>query len=610
MDRLLVWVRTARSSPYSTQAAAAVMAVMYGVGGLTTLVVVALPHPSAVQQPVLVVIGVAAPVVAAVIRLQRARIPTRAYPWLLATGTAIVTALVAAGGGGTASVSLTCFYVWIVMYALLFFRPAVAAVQLALVVGAYGTVMASLDGTTSGGVTGLEPVVLLSVVATISVVVLKLSTELRRSASTDDLTGLPNRRALYADVHARLTAEPDQHQALLLLDLNRFKEVNDSLGHHLGDRLLIQVGARLRENLRDGDLLARLGGDEFAVLLEDADHEIAVAVAAKLCTALGEPFALEGIAVRSGVSVGIALFPDHGPDLSTLLRRADIAMYKAKAAQEGHHFYSAADDVDAATRLQTLREVETALACDQLVLHYQPKLDLQTGDVHGVEALVRWDHPTRGLLYPVSFLGLVEEAGLMRTLTQVVLEQALDQMAVWHGEGRRLTVAVNLSASSLVDADLPEQVMALLADRGLPAHTLQLEVTEEFLMADRERAHAILTRLRRDGVQIAVDDFGTGYSSLSYLRDLPVDELKLDRSFVFPMADDARAAALVASTVGLAHSLGLRMVAEGVENHVAHTELTRLGCDQGQGYHLCRPVPAAELEHWLDERTAPVSPHL
>jgi diguanylate cyclase len=237
-------------------------------------------------------------------------------------------------------------------------------------------------------------------------------------------------------------------------------------------------------------------------------------------------------------------------------------------------------------------------------MHYQPKIDLDTGDVHGVEALVRWDHPTRGLLYPGDFLALVEEAGLMRQMTRVVLTLALDQAAVWQAQGLDLTVAVNLSASSLVDVGLPDQVVAMLAARGIPPRSLQLEITEELLMADRERARSILTRLRDSGVQISIDDFGTGYSSLSYLRDLPIDELKLDRSFVFPMVDDARAAALVASTIGLAHSLGLRIVAEGVETAVAYAELARLGCDQAQGYFMSRPVPAAELEYWLSNRRA------
>ncbi|HEX2808606.1 MAG TPA: EAL domain-containing protein, partial [Kineosporiaceae bacterium] len=425
--------------------------------------------------------------------------------------------------------------------------------------------------------------------------------DLRRQATTDDLTGLPNRRAFYTRVPDRLGSSEGSHRALLLLDLDKFKEINDSLGHHAGDRLLVQVGARLTEQLRAEDLLARLGGDEFAILLHDADQDQAVAVAVKLRTALAEPFSLEGITLHTDVSVGIALFPDHGPNLSVLLRRADIAMYKAKIARDGHRVYTAADDSHGHTRLRTLQELRIAVGTDQLILHYQPKIDLSTGEVHGVEALVRWDHPERGLLYPDAFLDLVEDAGLMRAMTQVVLEQALDQAGTWRASGQPLTVAVNLSASTLVDATLPDQVTALLAARRLPASALQLEITEEFLMGDRDRARTVLTRLRDNGIQIAVDDFGTGYSSLAYLRDLPIDELKLDRSFVFPIADDARAAALVASTIALAHSLGLRMVAEGVEDHVAYTELTRYGCDQAQGYHISRPLPASVLDAWLEQ---------
>ena len=427
--------------------------------------------------------------------------------------------------------------------------------------------------------------------------------DLRRQATTDDLTGLPNRRAFYADVKEQL-ARADGHQALLLLDLDKFKEVNDSLGHHGGDRLLIQVGARLAAQLRGADVLARLGGDEFAVLLRDAGRDQAEAVAVKLRAALSEPFTLEGIALRADVSIGVALAPEHGDDLTVLLRRADIAMYKAKRGRDGHRVYTGADDGAGDGRLRTLQELRTALSDDQLVLHYQPKLDLDTGRVGSVEALVRWAHPTRGLLYPDSFLSLIEDAGLMRPLTHTVLGQALDQAVRWHAQGRPLTVAVNLSASSLVDTNLPEQVSAMLAIRQLAASTLQLEITEEFLMVDRDRARDILHRLRELGIQIAVDDFGTGYSSLAYLRELPIDELKLDRSFVFPMAHDARAAALVVSTIGLAHSLGLRMVAEGVEDAVALSELTRHGCDQAQGYYLSRPVPPAELDSWLDQRGA------
>jgi diguanylate cyclase (GGDEF)-like protein len=436
------------------------------------------------------------------------------------------------------------------------------------------------------------------------------STRLGYDATHDSLTGLPNRRALYTDGQARLVKTHGRRWALLLLDLDKFKDVNDSLGHHAGDQLLVEVGARLRKHMRGGDLLARLGGDEFAVLLEGAGYDEAARVAEKLRATLAEPFTpLAGspneasVTLHTNASIGIALYPGDGPDLGSLLRKADIAMYKAKSSGNGYHFYSGMDNADGATKLQTVEELRTAMATDQLVLHYQPKIDSATGAVNSVEALVRWEHPTRGLLYPEAFLTLVEEAGLMRAMTRLVLEIALDQAADWQAQGQQLTIAVNLSASSLADADLPEEIFAMLDARGVPTRALQLEITEEFLVKDRERARKILTRLRDSGIQISIDDFGTGYSSLSYLRDLPIDELKLDRSFIFPMADDARAATLVASTIALAHSLNLRMVAEGVETDVALLELKRLGCDQAQGFFISKPVPAAELDYWLHSRT-------
>jgi diguanylate cyclase (GGDEF)-like protein len=431
----------------------------------------------------------------------------------------------------------------------------------------------------------------------------RMAHERRLTASTDDLTGLPNRRALYSDGGARLTEQSRRH-ALLMLDLDKFKEVNDSLGHRAGDQLLVQVGARLGQQLRAGDMLARLGGDEFAVLLDDAGREEAGDVAAKLRGAVRAPFTLDDVSLHSSVSVGIALFPEDGRDLTTLLRKADIAMYKAKTSLRGQHLYSNADDAEDATRLQTVEELRTAFSSGQIVVHYQPKIDLPTGDVHAVEALVRWNHPTAGLLYPDQFLPLVEECGLMPTLTRVVLAQALDQAAYWHAQAKPLVVAVNLSASSLADSDLPKQVTSMLAARGIAPQDLQLEINEAFLMADRDQASSILNKLRRSGVQISVSDFGTSYSSLSYLRDLPIDELKLDRSFIFPITADDRTATLVTSTIELAHSLGLRMVAEGVESDVDYQALSRLGCDQAQGYFMSRPVPAAELEYWLSNRPA------
>ncbi|WP_104165949.1 bifunctional diguanylate cyclase/phosphodiesterase [Cryobacterium sp. N22] len=429
---------------------------------------------------------------------------------------------------------------------------------------------------------------------------------LRRQARTDDLTGLPNRRALYADAPALLTISRasgrQRHSALLLLDLDRFKEVNDSLGHDVGDRLLVQVSARLAAALPEDARLARLGGDEFAILLGNAGEAEATAVALDLRDALAQTFTLEGLAVQTSVSIGIALFPEQGHDLSDLLRRADMAMYKAKSGRHGHHVYQSEDDSHGDTRLRTLQELRLAVTDDQLLVHYQPKIGLQTGEVTGVEALVRWQHPTRGLLLPEDFLDLVEESGLMHALTRIVLTKALDQAVLWQADGHAMTIAVNMSASSLVNVELPEEIVSMVAARKLPASALMLEITEDFLMSDRDRARDVLTRLREAGIQIAVDDFGTGYSSLSYLRDLPIDELKLDRSFVLPMAYDARAASLVASTIELAHSLGLRMVAEGVESSVAYDELARYGCDHAQGFYMSQPIPAREFDSWLAAR--------
>ena len=442
------------------------------------------------------------------------------------------------------------------------------------------------------------PLFYLTLVALVMTRILVMVRAADTQAISDDLTGLPNRRALHRRSRA-LLADPEMPQALLLLDLDRFKEVNDSLGHHAGDELLVQVATRLKERLRSDDLLVRLGGDEFAILLDGAGTVEAEQIVLGLIAGMAEAFDLGELTVHSSASIGIALFPDHGTDLSTLMRKADVAMYRAKATG-GYRMHGGGDE--GVERLRLSEEFRTALTEDQLVLHYQPKLDLDTGQARGVEALVRWQHPERGLLQPADFLERVEEAGLMGAMTQVVLSKALDQAATWRAAGRDLTVAVNLSASSLVDMELPARITAMLTSRGLPSSVLHLEITEEFLMADRARARAILTALRDAGITIAVDDFGTGYSSLSYLRDLPIDELKLDGSFVLPMSGDPRAAALVSSTIGLAHSLGLRMVAEGVEDDAAYDELTRLGCDQAQGFYMTRPLPAGQLETWFDDR--------
>ncbi|MFC7847245.1 putative bifunctional diguanylate cyclase/phosphodiesterase [Arthrobacter sp. NPDC057388] len=423
--------------------------------------------------------------------------------------------------------------------------------------------------------------------------------EVRRQSRTDELTGLPNRRALYTDAPAVLDAQQGTPCAFLLLDADRFKEINDSLGHDVGDRLLIQISERLRRCLGPRDLIARLGGDEFAILLLEAGEHEALQLADRLRAALSEPLTLRGIALQVGVSVGIALFPEQGEDLKTLLRKADTAMYRAKASRSGRHVYASEDHSPGEERLRMLQELRAALANDELVLHYQPKVDAVTGETKGVEALVRWNHPRHGLLAPGSFLLLAEEGGLMNALNHRVLTLALDQAASWHARGRTLTVAANPSASSLIDAELPGRIAAMIEERGLKESALMVEITEDFMMPDRVRARDILSGLQDRGIRVAIDDFGTGYSSLAYLRDLPINELKLDRSFIVPMTHCPRAAALVASTINLAHSLGLTVVAEGVEDGDAVDQLSRYGCDQVQGFHILRPVPAAELDDWF-----------
>ena len=425
-----------------------------------------------------------------------------------------------------------------------------------------------------------------------------------RLALTDELTGLGNRRALYEGGPVRLRSlPPGSMSALLLLDLDRFKEVNDSLGHQAGDAMLRQVAVRLGECVRaPEDLLVRLGGDEFALLLNDLDEAAAIELAHRVRGSISPPFIVDGVTVRVEASLGIAMTDGTSDDLSALLRQADVAMYYAKAHRCGQSVYTVKNDVlGGQDRLRTLEELRRVIDTRSLTVHYQPKVDSQTLLVTGVEALVRWQHSTRGLLAPDQFLPLVEDAGLMRDLTTAVLEQSLDQVVRWQDSGRSLSVAVNLSASSLVDVDLPARVELLLAERGLSPRVLELEITEDFLMADRERAREILVELRTQGIRVVVDDFGTGYSSLAYLRELPIDELKLDKSFITSMAEDPRAAAIVRSTILLAHSLGLRLVAEGVENQATATELARSGCDVAQGFFYTKALPAAQLERWLDD---------
>jgi diguanylate cyclase (GGDEF)-like protein/PAS domain S-box-containing protein len=424
---------------------------------------------------------------------------------------------------------------------------------------------------------------------------------LEHQALHDALTGLPNRLLLHDRLEqAVLLAQREQTSlALLVMDLDRFKEVNDTLGHYYGDLLLRELGQRLQSTLRAADTVARLGGDEFAVLLPRASSDDAVAAAQRLIEAVERPFAVEGHPVEVGASVGIALFPDHGGEPGVLLRRADVAMYIAKRTQAGFSTYSPEQDQHSPDRLALMAELRTAIEEDQLELWYQPKIDFGTAVISGAEALVRWRHPLRGMVPPDQFIPLAEQSGQVKALSRWVLNRALRQCRDWARAGTPLGVAVNLSMRDLHDPALPETVGVLLKRWQVAPEALTVEITESTLMADPVQALEIVRRLSGMGVSIAIDDFGTGYSSLAYLKRLPVDELKVDRAFVRHIAHDNHDAAIVRSTIGLAHDLGLSVVAEGIEDQASWDVLAQLGCDRGQGYFISKPLPAAELADWV-----------
>lgn len=422
--------------------------------------------------------------------------------------------------------------------------------------------------------------------------------ELEHQAQHDGLTGLPNRTTLGHRLDAALSSGQTP-VALLMLDLDRFKDVNDTLGHVSGDRLLCAVGPRLVAHLRDGDTLARLGGDEFAVLLPGASAVAAGVVARKLLDVLEQPFDLGDASVNVAASIGIAGFPEHGQDSETLLRCADVAMYVAKRGGAGAAVYAADQDQHSRDRLAVAGDLRRAIHSGELVLHYQPKLDCTSGEVVGVEALVRWNHPERGLVAPDQFIPVAEQSGLIGLLGRRVLDLAVREARTWQDMGYRFPVAVNLSMRDMLDPELPSYVEHILSKWQMDASCLRVEITESSLMVDPVRTRATLVRLRELGVRLSVDDYGTGYSSLRYLQQLPVDELKIDRSFIRHMVSNESDLMIVQSTVDLAHGLGLSVVAEGVEDAGTWQRLSAIGCDQAQGYYLCRPVPAEALTQWL-----------
>jgi diguanylate cyclase (GGDEF)-like protein len=432
-----------------------------------------------------------------------------------------------------------------------------------------------------------------------------LAAERERQAVYDALTGLPNRALLQQRASTALAdaSRSGCAVAVMLLDLDHFKEINDTLGHRVGDNLLRAVAERLAGAVRETDVVARLGGDEFGILTSCmATADDAVVLAERLLGVLREPFFVDGVRLQSQASIGIAVCPDHGNDVETLVQRADVALYTAKEERGCWSMYSPEADRYTPERLAMLGELRTGLETGQLVVFYQPKSDAKTGVVIGVEALARWQHPTRGLLPPDEFIPLAENTGLIGDLTFEVLRQALAQVRNWHRKGMRLGLSVNLSVRQLTDMNLPRDVAALLADFHLPASVLTLEVTETTIMADPSRTLNVLRMLADIGIDLSIDDFGTGYSSLAYLRRLQADELKIDKSFVMGMSRNSNDAVIVRSTIELGHNLGLRMVAEGVEDAETWHLLRNLGCDVVQGYHLSRPLPPQQITAWLHER--------
>jgi diguanylate cyclase len=421
----------------------------------------------------------------------------------------------------------------------------------------------------------------------------------------DALTGLPN-RTLLADRFEqalRAGARSSSATALLLIDLDRFKEVNDTLGHHVGDQLLAQIGPRLVGALRGADTVARLGGDEFAVLLPDVDGlSGALDVALRLREALAEAFKVEGVELDIDASIGVVLSGLHGDDAQSLLQRADIAMYVAKQQKRGVVVYDPENDDHSPERLSLLGQLRRGIERGELFLQYQPKIDLKTRDLVGVEALVRWQHPERGLVPPDEFIPLAEHTGLIGPLTMSVLNMALAQVKVWADGGHHIPVAVNISARNLSDDAFAGKVKALLVKHAVASSLLEVEVTESAVMLEPERAARILNELHAIGIRIAIDDFGAGYTSLAQLKNLPISELKIDKSFILTMHSSADDAMIVKSMIDLGHGLNMKVVAEGIETAHAVNTLAGLQCDIGQGYHLCRPALAEALMQWYGQR--------
>jgi diguanylate cyclase (GGDEF)-like protein len=429
-------------------------------------------------------------------------------------------------------------------------------------------------------------------------------------AYEDPLTQLPN-RAQFAEALERgivLAQTQGQSLAILVMDLDRFKFVNDSLGHGVGDHVLRQVGMRLHKLLGTAGCVARLGGDEFALLVPALQSAQVIELAQNIIGALERPIFFQDQPLDVGTSIGIALFPEHAADAETLVRNADIAMYVAKRNKIGYTVYDPKFDTSQQEHLSLLGELRHAVEHGELRLYYQPKVSLASSTVHAAEALIRWVHPTRGLVPPGLFIPFAEHTGYIKVLTRWVLAEAIRQCGVWRRDGLQLQVSVNISARDLMNRDLPEAISALLSEHSVPASMVCLEITESGFMEDPAHAQKVLERLAGIGLQLSIDDYGTGYSSLSYIMQLPVTELKIDRSFVSHMSDDRDLTTIVRSTIELGHSLGLKVVAEGVEDGQGFALLRELGCDGAQGYFMSPPLPAEAFRRWYEGSLPALAP--
>jgi len=427
--------------------------------------------------------------------------------------------------------------------------------------------------------------------------------DLEFMAHHDSLTGLSNRALFHKVFKSKLDSFSLQSAALLLLDLDRFKEINDTLGHHTGDELLQKIGPRLNQFFSDESvLISRLGGDEFTVLIDNiSDKQDVLNFAEKLLRCLREPIDVKSMKLEVDASIGIAMFPEDGKDSHALLRSADVAMYEAKNKGGGIQIYNRSIDKHTPERLALIADLNSAIREDQLVLHYQPKVDLSNNKIRGFEALVRWNHKEMGLLYPDKFIPLIEMSDSIHLLTQGVLRLALQQQQKWYSEGISIPVAVNLSARNLIDGRCVNVLTEMLKEFNVVPGMLELEITETALMQDPETAMKLLNEISDLGVNLSIDDFGTGYSSLSYLRKMPIDSLKIDREFVKDMLINHQDSIIVSSTIALAHNLNLKVIAEGVEDVETMDKLRQMGCDIVQGYYISKPKAWSEMEVWLNQ---------